>query len=902
MTKWKKKHATAGNKAPSTSTTKEAIAPSTPPTLAPKNDPKRTTTAQIQQKLPFAAATVVVPHTGNFSPNEDPAVNSALSSNRSVGQPRTPSALRTHVSASVPTRQQTQTPGVTASNEMTAAANTALANINNRQSLRYRVTIEVKEHKDKQPLEAFADNFKVVFRAIQKIAGEHLWLCTWDEEQELSGFPPIKHKDELPDGSKPERHRNIFNIYTNTYINPKKEGSKIWLLLRFAHEQPIRIELPKLGEAVQDSFTDLPFDVRFNRHPNHCQSSSVECLGWLYGSTKTISEPAFSLACRKALEIPDQIAFGLQWRTITDRLGKRPPFDQDNPPPSALHLDIDKRFAHAFQKKAGALWRKYDKQKDRPALPHDIQLRLVPCFSSEFSDARKTPKTEENVVLMAGKQKFFVTQYIQKIEVHFIRFLDTPLSETNDITLRRALMARSPKADPTKRLIHNVDFFWNDAHRVHATTITHLRSQTQDFLATLIPEMVFRYGQECQKWFTEDGLTYFENVTWDPNTLSTTSEADKTTQALVDEDLWDLGDDWKVASTPRQDPQQIGTSVLKQKQNKNKNKVTTRQLENDDDIRSFASAFGTEHASETSPPGEDTGQTNSGATVKLTGQVLARLNATTPRQQQDNLSMSTAAKTTDSTRVRLHVAKSTISQQTSLINSQAVELERLRQLLQAQNQENSGLMDVVQEIEVEVDSALLQPPNPDTDNRSAQSRTKRANPNLEVDINRDHTIYLTSPAVQSPAPSIQSITSSQPDAPDIPLPDSPKDVIDLQSHAGSSTPPPRIAVTQDMPSSIAAPFGDEFETISATDDDTIELVTNLRSKFSAAKLSSVEKKTSSSPPKKVRFTAAQQDAQEASVDDSSSTDAIPPSVGFTAHDRPTDPPAVVDSVDDGHRA
>ena len=194
------------------------------------------------------------------------------------------------------------------------------------------------------------------------------------------------------------------------------------------------------------------------------------------------------------------------------------------------------------------MWRKYDKQKKRPALPHDIQLRLVPCFSSEFSDARKTPKTEENVVLMAGKQKFFVTQYIEKIEIHFIRFLDTPLSDNNDITLRRALMARSPKNEPTKRLIHNVDFFWNDAHRVSATTIKTLRSQAQDFIATLIPEMVFRYGQDCQKWFTEDGLTYFENVVWDPTTLSTTSEADRATQDLVDEDLWDLGMTGKALS------------------------------------------------------------------------------------------------------------------------------------------------------------------------------------------------------------------------------------------------------------------------------------------------------------------------------------------------------------------
>ena len=806
---------------------------------------------------------------------------------------------------STATSEPKNSPGVTADTVMTTLPNITTATppspAINRQSLRYRVTIEVKPDKQKTPLAVFAANFKVVLSAIQNVAGEHLWLGPWDEEQELSGFPVIKTTDDLPDGLKPDRHRNIFNIYTNSYVNPKKEGSKIWLQLRFVHEKAILVELRKLGDSLQDTFIDLPFDVRFYRQPNHCQAASVECIGWLYGSTKTISEIGFTDACRVALGIPDKVAFGIQWRTITDRLGKRPPFDQDNPPPSALHLDIDRRFAHSIQKKAGGLWRKYDKQKHRPPLPHDIQLRLVPCFSSEFSDARKTPKTEENVVLMAGKQKFFATQYIEKIEVHFIRFLDTPLSPTNDITLRRAIMARSPKGEPTKRLIHNVDFFWNDAHRVAATTIKTFRGQAQDFISTLLPEMVFRYGQECQKWFAEDGLTYFDNVTWDPQTFSTTSESDSTTQALVDEDLWDLGDDWKsVAIIPRQAPTKVGTSIIKQKINKNKNKVTTRQLENDDDIRSFASAFGAEPMSESSPTGEDTGQTNAGATVKLTSTVLDQLNTKTPNTHNDNLSMSTAAKTTESTRIRLHEAKSTITQQTSMLNSQAMELERLRLLLQAQNQDEATPMEL-QSVEVEVDTHLLvstaQLPSVATTEIIPDPDHTQMSQEME-DI--DEQSILSAPSTTS---ATTSPKNDQVDARYIPLPDSPPRVVDLQSPSGSINSIDNNSLI-DRPTPIGAVFGGSRGSNRREDHGVLgqdkHMITDLRSKFSAAKFSSAGTRASGkSPPKKVRFTSSNEDADnpsDATSDDESS------SVGYQAHTPTTDPKAIVDLVDDGSRA
>jgi hypothetical protein len=48
-------------------------------------------------------------------------------------------------------------------------------------------------------------------------------------------------------------------------------------------------------------------------------------------------------AIKQALNIPDTVAIGIQYRTIADANGKKPPFNKDNPPAAAIHLDIEWR-------------------------------------------------------------------------------------------------------------------------------------------------------------------------------------------------------------------------------------------------------------------------------------------------------------------------------------------------------------------------------------------------------------------------------------------------------------------------------------------------------------------------------------------------------------------------------
>jgi hypothetical protein len=86
----------------------------------------------------------------------------------------------------------------------------------------------------------------------------------------------------------------------------------------------------------------------------------------------------FIPAIKKALNIPDSVAIGIQFRSIANENGKKPTFDKENPPAAAIHLDMDERYALVYQAPCASLWRKNSKQR----LPNGVQLRLVPCFTS----------------------------------------------------------------------------------------------------------------------------------------------------------------------------------------------------------------------------------------------------------------------------------------------------------------------------------------------------------------------------------------------------------------------------------------------------------------------------------------------------------------------------------------
>jgi hypothetical protein len=67
------------------------------------------------------------------------------------------------------------------------------------------------------------------------------------------------------------------------------------------------------------------------------------------------------------------------------------------------------------------------------------------------------------------------------------------------------------------------------------------------FLANLIPELLHDHGPQATKWFSTQGLSIYKNVKWNPKKGTMSSSNAKESAAMVEEDLWDLGNKWKSA-------------------------------------------------------------------------------------------------------------------------------------------------------------------------------------------------------------------------------------------------------------------------------------------------------------------------------------------------------------------
>jgi hypothetical protein len=276
-----------------------------------------------------------------------------------------------------------------------------------------------------------------------------------------------------------------------------------------------------------------------NKQPYACQAVKSCCIGWFMYSSKHINSDAFVNETKQALGIPTNVAVGIsyRYRTISDEFGKKAPFNRDDPPAAAIHLDIDERYYMVFQAKASSLWRK----NSRKRLPNGVQLRLVPCFTSPIGKSM-TDDIRADAKTLAERQYFFVKEHIRTIEYHFISLLDTPISKENSMTLRRAIMARAPKDKPLSRLFHNVDQSWNQTSKHVVTTVVGREEEANRFLTNIIPALLHDHGPEASKWFSSQGLLVYKDVKWNPKKGTTTSTNAKESAAMVEEDLWDLGD------------------------------------------------------------------------------------------------------------------------------------------------------------------------------------------------------------------------------------------------------------------------------------------------------------------------------------------------------------------------
>jgi hypothetical protein len=88
--------------------------------------------------------------------------------------------------------------------------------------IRYRGVIETPP--SDKPFEDFVQLLKKYVMTVQNVLRKNIFLAPWDSEQEAT-FPHLKIPADVLVS------RKLLGIYLGTYINPKQEGSKIFMNL-----------------------------------------------------------------------------------------------------------------------------------------------------------------------------------------------------------------------------------------------------------------------------------------------------------------------------------------------------------------------------------------------------------------------------------------------------------------------------------------------------------------------------------------------------------------------------------------------------------------------------------------------------------------------------------------------
>jgi hypothetical protein len=165
------------------------------------------------------------------------------------------------------------------------------------------------------------------------------------------------------------------------------------------------------------------------------------------------------------------------------------------------------------------------------------------------------------------------------------------------------------------------------------------------------------YGKEVVKlWFSNAGLQAYQDVKWDPTKKSTTSKQDHETRALVEEDLFNIGTDWKTIAPVMQkqaarQPQESNYTV--------QNLLQSRS--NGDDVHSFMSVYGRRHEGDsiaTEREADDT-MNDPAAVVQIDEDAIIERPAGEDARSYD---ASTAGNTTGTTHEKLHAQERLVAQ------------------------------------------------------------------------------------------------------------------------------------------------------------------------------------------------------------------------------------------------
>jgi hypothetical protein len=242
-------------------------------------------------------------------------------------------------------------------------------------------------------------------------------------------------------------------------------------------------------------------------------------------------------------------------------------------------------------------------------------------------------------------------------------------------------MSQAPKNQPTNRLIHNVDLAWKQTAKYTITTVVGRETEALRFLHNMIPEFLHRFGEDATKWFTSAGLIIYKDIKWNPTKGKTTSSKEHESEEMVNEDPWDLRTQWEqIASKPNDTSRPEATGLDRSPESTSPDtppdkamtstdtSIEHTRLASDKSIASFGTLYQREKDSDDVTEAAKAEKEAAEKITEITGTQFEFSTDQIERDQEKALhgpmstgmSMSTAAKTTNSTRLKLKEAQEEI--------------------------------------------------------------------------------------------------------------------------------------------------------------------------------------------------------------------------------------------------
>jgi hypothetical protein len=262
----------------------------------PDSDSDKASIEYLDKKMPAIEATVA--NNNNQDQDDNPYT---------LVQAKKKKAKKTQRKVTVTTPDEMASPDKMEEESTTPTTPPRLSTIDSPQTIdtkkacRYLVIVTVPPCST-EPWKAFTDLLKKFLQYIQDQTTKKLHIATWDKELEAASL--IRKPRDFPDGT--AKNRNTYVTYFSGYPNPQKgKESKVYLKMHFVTTSPqdMPFELEKMGQELSESIAE-EMPIFLSKNPYACQAVKVECIGWFFGSTKSIDSKTIVLALKRKTPDP----------------------------------------------------------------------------------------------------------------------------------------------------------------------------------------------------------------------------------------------------------------------------------------------------------------------------------------------------------------------------------------------------------------------------------------------------------------------------------------------------------------------------------------------------------------------------------------------------------------------